>query len=89
LVAYRYIALVKIAAKYQQEGFSMKKYVMNRRQFMRYLGYGGIFLASQPLLSACRSFINEQPTAVFEGEPDLEIRLTAKPGERQIFPAGG
>jgi len=75
-----------MVAKYQQEGFSMKKYVMNRRQFLRYLGYGGIFLASPPLLSACRSFINEQPTAVFEGEPDLEIRLTAKPGEQQIFP---
>ncbi|MBW6466865.1 MAG: multicopper oxidase domain-containing protein [Brevefilum sp.] len=63
----------------------MRKYVMDRRQFLRYLAYGGIFTVSQPLLSACRPLLSEQTATEFHGDPDVEIRLTAKPDVQQIF----
>ena len=64
----------------------MRKYVMDRRQFLRYLAYGGIFTVCQPLLSGCSPFLTEQPTAEFQADPDVEIRLVAKPDVQQIFP---
>jgi len=64
----------------------MEKLVIDRRQFLRYLVYGSIFTASQPLLSACRPFITEHPTQEFQGDPDVEIRLVAKSDVQQIFP---
>jgi len=64
----------------------MKKYVMDRRQFLRSLVYGGIFVAGQPLLSACRPFLLESSTEEFLDDPDVEIRLVAKPDVQRIFP---
>jgi len=64
----------------------MGKYILNRRQFLRSLGIGSLALASQSLLNACSEVSTEQTTPVFQGDPDLEIRLTAKSGEQQIFP---
>lgn len=64
----------------------MKKYIMDRRQFLRYLVYGGLFTAGQPLLSACRPLLTESPTNEFLNDPDVEIRLVAKPDVQQIFP---
>jgi blue copper oxidase len=64
----------------------MRKYIMDRRQFLRYLVYGSIFTASQPLLSACRPILTGQPTQAFQGNPDIEIRLVAKPDVQQIIP---
>jgi blue copper oxidase len=64
----------------------MRKYVMDRRQFLRYLAYGSVYTICQPLLSGCSPFLTEQPTAEFQGDPDVEIRLVAKPDVQQIFP---
>lgn len=64
----------------------MSNFVMDRRQFLRYLAYGGFFIAGQQWLSACNSFSSPQPTTVFQGDPDVEIRLIAKPDVQQIFP---
>jgi hypothetical protein len=64
----------------------MRKFVMDRRQFLRYLAYGGIFTVCQPLLSSCSPLLAEQPTTEFQGDPDVEIRLVAKPDVQQIFP---
>jgi len=64
----------------------MKNKPMSRRQFLRYLGYGGLFLTGGQLISACQPFSTPQPTPVVQGDPDVEIRLVAKPGEQQIFP---
>jgi blue copper oxidase len=44
------------------------------------------FTICQPLLSGCSPFLTEQPTAEFQGDPDVEIRLVAKPDVQQIFP---
>ncbi|MFN2302619.1 MAG: multicopper oxidase family protein [Anaerolineales bacterium] len=63
----------------------MRKTRIDRRQFLRYLGYGGVFLASQPILSACRPFFTDRQTAEID-DPDVEIQLTAKPDVQQIFP---
>jgi blue copper oxidase len=63
----------------------MRKFVMDRRQFLRYLAYGGIFTVCQPLLSSCSPLLAEQPTTEFQGDPDVEIRLVAKPDVQQIF----
>lgn len=59
---------------------------INRRQFLRYLGFGAASIAGSKFLSACSAFINPPPTPVFDGDPDVEIRLTAKPGQQQILP---
>ncbi len=64
----------------------MRKLKMDRRQFLRYLGYGGVFIASNQLLSACGSLSTEQPPPEIQGDPDVEIRLIAKPDVQQIFP---
>ena len=64
----------------------MKNKMISRRQFLRYLGYGGIFITSSPLISACQTFSTAQPTPVIQGDPDVEIRLVAKPAKQQIFP---
>jgi blue copper oxidase len=65
----------------------MRKFAMNRRQFLRSLGFSAIAIASQPLLKACRFIPTAQEsTAAFQGDPDVEIRLVAKPDVEQIFP---
>jgi len=64
----------------------MRNFVMDRRQFLRTLGLGGMVIASQPLLSACQSYAADPPFAVFQGDPDVEIRLVAQPDVQQIFP---
>ena len=64
----------------------MSKFMINRRQFLRHIVYGGVYLASHQFLSACNSLSTEQPPTEFQGDPDVEIRLIAKPGVQQIFP---
>lgn len=64
----------------------MKNKTMSRRQFLRYIGYGGILLTGGQIISACQPFSTPQPTPVVQGDPDVEIRLVAQPGEQQIFP---
>jgi FtsP/CotA-like multicopper oxidase with cupredoxin domain len=64
----------------------MSKSMISRRQFLRYIGYGGIFLAGQQILSACRPFLPDGLTPESEGEPDVEVRLVARPDTQQIFP---
>ena len=65
----------------------MRKFVMSRRHFLRYLAYGSIVIASQPLLKACSIFTPEhEPMVAFQGDPDVEIRLVAKPDVQEIFP---
>lgn len=64
----------------------MSKAMINRRQFLRYLGYSGIFLAGQQILSACRPFINAGQTSEPKDEVDVEIQLVAKPDTQQILP---
>ncbi len=59
---------------------------INRREFLRTLGVGAASIAGARLLSACSSFLPQQSQIPFEGEPDVEIRLTAKPGQVKIFP---
>ena len=63
----------------------MGRNIISRRQFLRTLSYTGIAVASQSILSACGSMAAQQPTQVFQGDPDVEIRLVAKPGVQQIF----
>jgi FtsP/CotA-like multicopper oxidase with cupredoxin domain len=60
--------------------------VINRRQFLQMLGYGAVSIAGSKFLSACSAFSAAQSTPVFVGDPDVEIRLTAKPEEQQILP---
>jgi len=57
---------------------------INRREFLRTLGCGAASLAGARLLSECSSFLPQQSQIPFEGEPDVEIRLTAKPGQVRI-----
>jgi len=64
----------------------MKNKTISRRQFLRYLGYSGIFLTSGQLISACQPFSTPQPTPAVQGDPDIEIRLIAQPAAQQIFP---
>ncbi len=64
----------------------MDKLVIDRRQFLRYVVYGSIFTASQPLLKACLPIFNEAPTVEPSSDPDVEIRLTARPDVQQIYP---
>ena len=64
----------------------MKKVNITRRQFLRFLGYGAISIVGSQILSACSAFIEEGADALILGEPDVEIRLIATPGEQQIFP---
>ena len=59
--------------------------IINRRQFLQLLGYGAASIAGSKFLSACSSFSSQSPTSVYQGDPDVEIRLTAQPGEQQIF----
>jgi len=59
---------------------------ITRRQFLRAIGYSAISIAGSQVLSACNTFLSPSPTPVFQGEPDVEIRLVARPGEAQIFP---
>jgi len=66
----------------------MKKFIMERREFLRYISLGAISIAGHKILSAC----NVLPTQTLsltndlQGEPDVEIRLVAKPDVQQIFP---
>ena len=62
----------------------MKK--INRRQFLQILGYSATAIAGSKFLSACSAFSTGQPKPPFDGEPDVEIRLVARPGEQQILP---
>lgn len=59
---------------------------MTRRDFMRLIGHSGIILASQPLLNACNAYVDREPSEALPGDPDVEIRLVAKPDVQQIFP---
>jgi len=59
---------------------------INRREFLRTLGVGAASVAGARLLSACNTFLPQKSPKPFEGEPDVEIRLTAKPGQMGIFP---
>ena len=62
------------------------KIFMNRREFLRILGYGAAAIAGSKFLSACSTFIRPSPTPVFQGDPDVEIQLVARPGEAKILP---
>ncbi len=64
----------------------MAKNTISRRGFLRLLGYAGIALSSQQILSACSNRVNQPIDYEITGEPDIEVRLTAKPGTQQIFP---
>jgi FtsP/CotA-like multicopper oxidase with cupredoxin domain len=64
----------------------MTKNTMSRRDFLRILGYGGVVLTGYQILSACSSFADEQIPNELQGDPDLEVRLIAKPGTQKIFP---
>jgi FtsP/CotA-like multicopper oxidase with cupredoxin domain len=64
----------------------MRKFEMDRRQFLRTLGFSGLAIASPPLLSACREILTQSSPPAFQGEPDVEVRLTAKPDVHPIFP---
>jgi len=64
----------------------MRKLLMDRRQFLRTLGYGGLAFAGQRFLSACSDVSTQAPQQAFQGDPDVEIRLTAKPDVHLIFP---
>jgi FtsP/CotA-like multicopper oxidase with cupredoxin domain len=64
----------------------MTKTTISRREFLRYLGYAGLALSSQQILSACSPFTNQPTGPGTIGDPDIEVRLIAKPGTQQIFP---
>lgn len=58
---------------------------INRRVFLRSLGYGAASISGARLLSACSTILPQASPKPFEGDPDVEIRLTDKPREQQIF----
>jgi hypothetical protein len=65
----------------------MKSTRMTRRDFIRLIGYGGVLLASQPLLNACNTYVDREPTMVVRGDPDIEIRLVRNQICNKYFPA--
>lgn len=64
----------------------MSKNTISRRDFLRYLGYGGLALGSQHILSACSALTTSSTPPDISGEPDLEVRLIAQPDSAHIFP---
>ncbi len=64
----------------------MNKLIIDRREFLRYLGIGMVSILGHQLLSACTPLFSGQPTLAPFGEPDVEVQLFAKPDLKQIFP---
>ena len=64
----------------------MSKNKITRRDFLRILGFGSIAFASQPLLKACQPLFAGPTPPPFVGDPDIEIRLIARPDYKQILP---
>ena len=66
----------------------MKKFIIERREFLRYISLGAISIAGHKILSACNVLPTQtlSLTSDLQGEPDVEIRLVAKPDVQQIFP---
>ena len=61
----------------------------NRRQFLKLAGFGTLGLASGglwPLLNFSTAGQNQETIPATEFRPDLDISLTARPGEVSIFP---
>ena len=61
----------------------------NRRQFLKLAGYGTLGLIirwARPLLNQSAASQNQETIPGTEFSPDLDISLTARPGEVSIFP---
>ncbi len=61
----------------------------NRRQFLKLAGLGTLGLTSGglwPLLNFTTASQNQETIPATEFIPDLDISLTARPGELSIFP---